>query len=80
MTAIDGLVRRVAGEVRKSWVDYFKNIERIQIRDAFESGKAHANETPINLQATGMDYYNEVFGDSQYDPFPEKQEGPEFLD
>ena len=74
MTAIDGLVRRVAGEVRKSWVDYFKNIERIQIRDAFESGKAHANETPIALQASGMDYYNEVFTASVDDPFPMVEE------
>lgn len=67
MTAIEGLVKRIQGEVRKSWVDYFKTKEMIQIRDAFESGKAHANETPINLQATGMDYYREFLQDQEPD-------------
>lgn len=61
MTPIEGLVRKVEGEVRKSWVDFFKNREMIEIRNAFEAGKAHANETPVKDQASGMDYYREVF-------------------
>ena len=36
----------------------------IAIRDAFEAGKIHANETPLINQATGMDYYREVFMNS----------------
>jgi len=67
MTAIDGLVKKIQGEVRKSWVDFYKTKEMIQIRDAFESGKAHANTTPINLQATGMDYYREFLQDQEPD-------------
>ena len=80
MTPIEGLVRKVEGEVRKSWVDFFKNREMIAIRDAFEAGKIHANETAINLQASGMDYYREVFLDvgpeeSKIDPdfFPKSE-------
>ncbi len=52
----------------------------IAIRDAFEAGKIHANETPVNLQASGMDYYREVFLDvgpeeSKTDPdfFPKSE-------
>jgi hypothetical protein len=73
MTAIDGLVRRVAADVRKSWVDYFKNIERLQIRDAFDAGVAHANETPKALQLTGSDYYKEIFLSGGEDPYPVDQ-------
>ncbi len=76
MTPIEGLVRKVEGEVRKSWVDFFKNREMIEIRNAFEAGKVHANETPINLQASGMDYYREVF--LEVDP-EENPKAPEFL-
>ena len=76
MTPIEGLVRKVEGEVRKSWVDFFMNREMLEIRNAFEAGKAHANETPINLQASGMDYYREVF----LEPDPEENpKAPEFL-
>ena len=63
MTPIEALVCKVEGEVRKSWVDYFKNKEMLAIRDAFEAGKIHANETALNEQASGMDYYREVFID-----------------
>lgn len=73
MTAIDGLVRRVAADVRKSWVDYFKNIERLQIRDAFDAGVAHANETPKALQLSGSDYYKEIFLSEGEDPYPVDQ-------
>ena len=73
MTAIDGLVRRVAADVRKSWVDYFKNIERLQIRDAFDAGVAHANETPKALQLSGSDYYKEIFLSGGEDPYPVDQ-------
>lgn len=75
MTPIEGLVKKVEGEVRKSWVDYFKNREMIEIRNAFEAGKIHANETPIKDQASGMDYYREVFLDDQ-----QPEQDPEFLD
>ncbi len=64
MTPVEGLVKKVEGEVRKSWVDFFKNQEMIAIRDAFEAGKIHANETPLIEQASGMDYYREVFMNS----------------
>lgn len=78
MTPIEGLVKRVHGEVRKSWVDYYKNREMIEIRNAFEAGKIHANETPLKDQASGMDYYREVFLDNQE---PESDlETPDFLD
>ena len=70
MTPIEGLVKKVEGEVRKSWVDFFKNREMLAIRDAFEAGKIHANETPVKDQASGMDYYREVF----------LQDDPEILD
>lgn len=75
MTPIEGLVKKVEGEVRKSWVDYFKNREMIEIRNAFEAGKAHANETPIKDQASGMDYYREVFLLDDQQP----EHDPEFL-
>jgi hypothetical protein len=65
MSPVEGLVRKVEGEVRKSWVDFFKNREMIEIRNAFEAGKAHANETPIKDQASGMDYYREIFLEDQ---------------
>ena len=65
MSPVEGLVRKVEGEIRKSWVDFFKNREMIEIRNAFEAGKAHANETPIKDQASGMDYYREIFLEDQ---------------
>jgi hypothetical protein len=64
MTAIEGLVMKIQGDVRKSWVDFFKNKEMIQIRDAFNAGVHHANTTPKAFQATGMDYVREILRDS----------------
>ena len=71
MTALQELCKKLEGNIRKGLVDYYLDLEKKQIVNAFETGQWNGLNSYKGPLVSGKYYYDEVFGDDgMKDPLP----------